>query len=211
MSLDLSSWPRPERGVLFVVTGASGTGKTTLVRQAREIIPELGFSVSATTRPARAGEVDGRDYHFVDRERFGEMAATGELLEWAEVYGNHYGTPRGPVVEALERGESIVLDIDTQGAEQVRAAGLAHVSIFILPPDVATLEARLRARSTDTEAVIARRMSEVRLQLQACGSFDHLVVNDELSAAHDQFQAVLVAALTQRSRHNALVQRFEKG
>ena len=117
MGLNTTTWTKPEKGALFVVTGASGTGKTTLVRQALQDIPSLRFSVSATTRPIRKGETDGVDYHFLDRETFMARVAAGAFLEWAEVYGNCYGTPREPVDAALDVGESILLDIDTQGAE----------------------------------------------------------------------------------------------
>lgn len=205
MSLDLSDWQSPDRGALFVVTGASGTGKTTLVREALRVIPGLGWSVSKTTRPPRAGEVDGRDYHFVSRADFEASLARGELLEWAEVYGNGYGTPRAPVEQALARGHSILLEIDAQGARQVRVALPEAVLVFILPPSLAELEARLRARSTDSEAVIQRRLAEASLQLRACGDFDYLLVNRSLVSAHDQFQAILVAELRRRSRLSSLV------
>jgi len=208
MSLDLSTWTRPDRGALFVVTGASGTGKTTLVKKALRVIPDLGFSVSATTRPARSGEQDGVDYHFVDPAAFADLLARGEMLEWAEVYGNRYGTPRGPVDEALEAGHSILLEIDYQGARQVRAAMPDAVLLFVLPPAIGVIEARLRGRSTDSEAVIARRVAEARLQLEHCGEFDYLVVNDDLDSAHDQFQAIILAELRRRSRNAGLVARF---
>lgn len=210
MSLDLSDWTRPDRGALFVVTGASGTGKTTLVREALTRVPELGWSVSMTTRAPRTGEVDGKDYHFVSQESFTEAVARGELLEWAQVYGNRYGTPRGPVEAALSAGRSILLEIDAQGAAQVRAALPEAVLIFILPPSVEALEARLRGRSTDSEQVIQRRLADANAQLRAAGDFDYLVVNETLSSAHDQFQAVLVAELRRRSRNSSLVSRFAR-
>lgn len=208
MSLDLATWTRPDRGALFVVTGASGTGKTTLVKKALQVVPRLGFSVSATTRAMRVGEVDGQDYHFVTKERFSEMVEQGDMLEHANVYGNSYGTPRRPVEAALASGDSILLEIDAQGAAQVRAAMPEAVMIFVLPPSIDAIETRLRYRSTDSEEIIQRRVADARLQLQHCGAFDYLVVNDDLSSAHDQFQAVLVAELRKRARHDSLVFRF---
>lgn len=208
MSLNTRSWTDPETGALFVVTGASGTGKTTLVQAALTAIPGITFSVSATTRPIRDGEQDGVDYHFLDRETFMSKVDAGEFLEWAEVYGNCYGTLRAPVEAARAAGRSILLDIDTQGAAQVRASGVEHLSVFILPPSMDALRARLSARGTDDDQVIARRMREAHLQLSECGHFNHLVVNDDLASAHHQFQAVLVAELTRSSRHPALIKRF---
>ena len=208
MSLSLSSWTRPDRGALFVVTGASGTGKTTLVKSALADIPGIGWSVSATTRAMRPGEVDGKDYHFVGHEAFSALRAEGALLEWAEVYGNRYGTPRAPVEAALARGRSILLEIDYQGARQVRAALPEAVSIFVLPPSPEVIEARLRGRSTDSEAVIARRVADAHSQLVHCGEFDYIVVNDDLASATDQFEAILVAELLRRGRHSGLVSRF---
>lgn len=210
MSLDLSAWPRPDRGALFVVTGASGTGKTTLVKEALRVVPDLGFSVSATTRGMRTGEVDGQDYHFVTHERFAELVETGDMLEYAEVYGNRYGTPRRPVVEALESGRSILLEIDWQGAAQVRERMPEAVTIFVLPPSIGAIEQRLRGRQTDSDEVIARRVNEARLQLEHVGEFDYLVVNDDLASAHDQFQAVLVAELRRGSRQPSLISQFAR-
>ena len=197
-------------GALFVVTGASGTGKTTLVREALASIPGLHFSVSATTRPMRQGEQDGVDYHFLDRATFMARVEADEFLEWAEVYGNCYGTLRAPVEAALSDGQSILLDIDTQGAEQVRASQISHTSVFVLPPDKETLASRLNARATDSPEVIARRIEEAQLQLGECRHFTYVVVNDELSSAHHQFQAILVAELLRSERHSALIERFSQ-
>lgn len=210
MSLDLTDWTRPDRGALFVVTGASGTGKTTLVREALARIPELGWSVSMTTRAPRTGEEHGKDYYFVSQEAFTEAVERRELLEWAPVYGNRYGTPRGPVEAALAAGRSILLEIDAQGAAQVREALPEAVLIFVLPPSVEALEARLRGRHTDSEAVIQRRLAEADAQLRTCGDFDYLIVNQTLASAHDQFQAVLVAELRRRHRNSSLVARFAR-
>ena len=211
MVLDLTGWETPEPGALFVVTGSSGSGKTTLVKAALGVIPGTSFSVSATTRPARPGERDGTDYHFVDAESFEERVAEGGFLEWAEVYGNRYGTLRAPVEAAVAGGESIVLDIDVQGAEQVRAAWPGCVSVFVLPPSFDALAERLRARGTDSNEVVERRIAEAHVQISRCDEFDYLVVNDDLSAAQDQFQAILIAEMLKRSRREGWVRRFTTG
>lgn len=211
MRAPFATWQRPDRGALFVVTGASGTGKTTLVREALGVVPDLDWSVSATTRGPRVGEVDGRDYHFVAPERFDALVREGALLEWAQVYGNRYGTPRAPVERALSEGRSILLEIDLAGARQVRAALPESVLVFVLPPQPHTLEARLRARATDSEAVILRRVAEAEAQIAGCGEFDYLVINDDLELAHRCFQAVLLAELQRRPRRESLVQRMTGG
>ena len=208
MSLVLRSWEKPDHGALFVVSGASGTGKTTLVKEALRRMPGLRFSVSVTTRAKRVGEVDGRDYRFIDRPQFDQLADQGELLEWAEVYGRCYGTPRQPVLDTLAQGESILLDIDVQGARQVRRHMPQAVSIFLLPPDMQTVERRLRSRSTDSEEVIAQRLAEAQEQLQGVAEADYLVVNDDLETAHDTLQAILVAELCRRERRPGLTARF---
>lgn len=210
MSLNTNAWTPPTTGALFVVTGPSGSGKTTLLRQALASTPGLTFSVSATTRPIRAGEKDGVDYHFLSRIEFMEKVDAGHFLEWAEVYGHCYGTLKSQVETAQADGDSIVLDIDTQGAEQVRASGIVHTSVFILPPSLNALRLRLAARATDSSEVIERRMEEAHLQLQGCGAFDYLVVNDELPSAHDQFQAIILSELLKTVRHPNLVSRFSR-
>jgi len=208
MPIPPAAWTSPDIGALFVVTGASGTGKTTLVKAALAAIPSIRWSVSATTRPPRKGEVDGKDYHFVSRERFAEQVVDGGMLECAEVYGNRYGTPRAPVDAALAEGDSILLEIDLQGARQVKAAAPHAVLVFVLPPSIDALEQRLRGRATDSAEVITRRVDEARLQLQGVGEFDYLVVNDVLDHAHDRFQAVLLAELQRRERRPSLVSGF---
>ena len=210
MSAAVSTWSGPDIGALFVVTGASGTGKTTLVKQALVDLPAIGWSVSATTRPPRTGEVDGSDYHFVSNAQFDALVADAALLEWAQVYGNRYGTPRAPVEAALRAGHSILLEIDLLGARQVKQAMPEAVLIFVLPPDAGAIEARLRARSTDAEDVIARRVAQADEQLAGCGGFDYLVVNDVLDKAHIRFQAVLWAELQRRSRNPGLVGTFAR-
>lgn len=198
-----SRWTAPDLGALFVVSGPSGSGKTTLLREAFRVIPGLEFSVSATTRGARVGEVDGRDYHFVTHPRFQELVQTGALLETAEVYGNFYGTPRAPVEKAIAEGRSIVLDIDVQGARQVRRAYPGAITVFILPPNLAAIEARLRTRGLDDDAMVRRRIREADEQLAGAGEYDYFVMNDDLSVAHTQLQSILVAELLRRTRRES--------
>jgi len=194
-----------------VVTGASGTGKTTLVKEAFRVLPELKFSISATTRAPRAGETDGVEYHFLSVDDFQIMKRKGEFLEWAEVYGNFYGTPRAPIEEAISRGQSILLEIDVQGARSIRERFPDSVQIFVLPPDLGAIERRLRNRSTDSEEIIQGRVDEAMVQISACGEFDYLVVNDDLKTAHVIFQSVLIGALCSRKRRDSLVRQMSKG
>jgi guanylate kinase len=193
------TWTRPRRGALFVVSGASGSGKTTLLRAALQTIPGLEFSVSATTRTQRPGERAGVDYHYHSHEEFRSLLANQDLLEHASVYDNYYGTPRGPVNRALSEGRSIVLDIDVQGAAQVRVSHPEAVSLFVLAPSRAAMEARLRARG-DAPEVIARRMAQADGQLAEAHHYDYVVLNDNVGAAHAQMQAVLVAELLRTNR-----------
>ena len=205
MGVKLQHLGRPDKGVLFVITGSSGTGKTTLLKEAFQVIPGVEFSVSATTRQKREGETDGEDYHFLSPSEFLALKDSGELLEWAEVYGNHYGTPRGPVESALNEGRSILLEIDVQGARQVREKLPQAVLVFVLPPSLQAIERRLRARSTDSEDIIARRVGEAMVQISACGEFDYLVVNDNLDEAHKVFQSVLISEMCRTERRDSLV------
>lgn len=206
----LPGWTLPDRGGLFVVTGPSGVGKSTLIRHLLATVPGVSFSVSATTRAARLGEVDGVDYHFVSDAEFDRLAAGGELLEHARVYDRRYGTPRAPVLAALDRGHSVLLDIDVRGARQVRVALPDSVSVYILPPSVAALEERLRARGTDDPATIARRMAQVDEQLADCAAYDYLVVNDDLETAKQTFQAVFLAELSRRARRGSLLRAVDE-
>ena len=202
----------PDEGVLFVVSGPSGVGKSTLLAAVFERVPHLRFSVSATTRPPRAGEEDGRDYHFVTQERFEALEERGELLESATVYGQSYGTPRVPVERALKEGQSIVLDIDVQGKEQVCDRLAEAVTVFIMPPGSAQLEARLRGRATDTDDVIARRMREAYAQVQGASAYDYVVFNDDLETARECLCGLMLAELMRvprrRSRVDAVVSGF---
>lgn len=201
-------FPRPTRGALFVVSGPSGVGKSTLLKRALERIPDLSFSVSATTRAPREGERDGVDYHFLSDEGFAAKRADGAFLEHATVYGRSYGTLRAPVERELDAGRSILLDIDVQGARAVREAMPEAVLVMIAPPDVGTLERRLRSRNTDSDEVIARRMRGVAEQLGAVAEYDFVVINDDLTTAHASLQAVLLGELCRVSRHSDRVARI---
>jgi guanylate kinase len=209
--MTLPAWTRPDVGALFVVSGPSGAGKSTLLAHVFDALPGLAFSVSATTRGARPGETDGVEYHFVSDEAFAELAARGELLEHAEVYGRRYGTPRAPVLAALARGDSVVLDIDTQGAGQVRRTHPECVTVFVLPPSVEAIAERLRGRGTDAPEVVERRIAEAHEQLSQCGAYDYLVLNDELTTAKAELLAIFVAALCRRERRGSWVGRVAPG
>lgn len=183
----------PARGCLYVIAAPSGTGKTSLVRALMASRPHLKFSVSYTTRKPRPAEVDGRDYHFVDRPAFDAMVGRGELLEWANVFDNCYGTGRQVVEQALARGESLILEIDWQGAQQVRRALPEAVQVFILPPSREALEARLRGRQTDSAEVIARRLQDSVTELARWAEFEFVVVNDTFEHALADLQRLVDA------------------
>jgi guanylate kinase len=173
------------RGRLVVLTGPSGVGKGTVVAQVRRLAPEVWVSVSATTRPPRAGEVDGAHYYFWSGEQFTAAAAAGLLLEWAEFAGCRYGTPRRPVESRLEAGQPVLLEIELQGARQVLAAEPDAMLVFLLPPSVAELEGRLRGRGTEDADAVARRLERASVELAAADEFHHVIVNDDVTrAAH---------------------------
>jgi guanylate kinase len=183
--------PARSRGRLFVVSAASGTGKTTLVKALMARVPSLAFSVSHTTRAPRAGEVDGRDYHFVDRATFEQMIAADAFLEHASVFGNLYGTGRAEVDAALAAGRDLLVEIDWQGAAQVRSRLPEAVDVYILPPSRAELEARLRGRGTDSAEVIERRLNESVNELSHWREFRYAVVNDDLARALGDLEAIV--------------------
>jgi guanylate kinase len=183
----------PPPGLLLVLSAPSGAGKTTLARRFVAAHPDAAFSVSATTRPPRGAERDGVDYHFVSPERFAALVAEGAFAEWAEVFGQRYGTLRATVEESLGQGRIAVFDIDVQGGEQVKARWPDRATtVFVLPPSMEELERRLRARSTETDAAVARRLSVARAEIARGGAgYDYLLVNDDLDAAQAQLEAVV--------------------
>ena len=181
------------RGLLFVVSAPSGTGKTRLVERLVGQTAGLTISRSYTSRAARDGETDGVDYNFVTRAQFEAMAARGEFLEWADVFGNLYGTAAADTARCLDSGNDVVLVIDVQGARKVRARKLPHVGIFVLPPTYQVLEQRLRGRSKDNEDAIRRRLQVARNEVSAFKEYDYIVVNDELDACVDRMRAIVTA------------------
>jgi guanylate kinase len=185
------------RGLLFIVSAPSGAGKTTLVERLVEQTPRLRMSRSYTSRHARAGERDGVDYNFVTRARFEAMVAADEFLEWADVFGNLYGTAAADTERLLDAGHDVVLVIDVQGARKLRARGVLACAVFVMPPSFAELEQRLRGRSKDCEEDIQRRLQVAREEVAAFIEYDFVVVNDELVAAVDRLRAIVVA---ERSR-----------
>ncbi|MFN5289115.1 MAG: guanylate kinase [Gemmataceae bacterium] len=183
---------RPKKGPLIVISGPSGSGKSTLVREVlKDSTLPLEVSISATTRKIRAGEIDGRDYYFWEKERFQQEAGKGAFLEWAEVYGNFYGTLKTEVESRRMRGKGVILEIDVQGAGQIRQNGDITRSIFVLPPDWNACEARLRARGTETEATLAKRLESAREEMRRSVEYDFQVVNDDLVKAVDKIKELI--------------------
>lgn len=181
------------RGILFVVSAPSGTGKTTVVERLVQVVPGLSLSRSYTSRTMRVGEQHGVDYNFVTRARFEEMVEADAFLEWADVFGNLYGTCTQDAERELEAGNDLVLVIDVQGARKVRSRGLQTVGVFVLPPSFDVLERRLRGRSKDPEPAILRRLATARVEIQAVTEYDYVVVNDELESCVDRLRGIVLA------------------
>ena len=196
------------RGLLLILSSPSGAGKTTLTRMLMAEDSSLQFSVSATTRPPRPGEQDGREYYFRSRAAFQAMVAAGEMLEHAEVFGNFYGSPRAPVQQALEAGRDTVFDIDWQGGQQIRNSALGHdvVSVFVLPPSIAELESRLRNRGQDTEQVIAGRMQKSRDEISHWAEYDYVIINRDIDMAFNVLSTILQAERSRRERQPHLAE-----
>lgn len=194
------------RGLLFILSSPSGAGKSTISRRLLAAEPELSFSVSATTRPPRPGEVDGREYHFRSRDDFTGMVERGEMLEHAEVFGNFYGTPRAPVEDAIAAGRDVIFDVDWQGAQQIANSPLrdAVVSVFILPPSIAALEARLKGRAQDSDEVIAGRMKKSRDEISHWAEYGYVLVNADLDECAAEVAAILKAERLRRDRRTGL-------
>jgi guanylate kinase len=194
--------------LLLILSSPSGAGKTTLTRLLLERCPELRFSVSHTTRPPRASEVDGRDYHFVDRARFLELVGQGAFLEWAEVHGNLYGTSTAEIdrARATPGCSGMIFDIDYQGARQIKSKIADVIAAFILPPSMPELERRLRGRASETEEAVQRRFAMARREIEHYALFDYVVVNEDVRRASDELRAIVLAERARRSRRAPLAE-----
>ena len=193
------------RGLMLVLSSPSGAGKTTLSRKLLEADPAVELSVSVTTRRQRPGEVDGRDYHFIDAARFDAMLKQSELLESAQVFGHRYGTPRVPVEAALGRGRDVLFDIDWQGTQQLREKAVHDlVSIFVLPPSIPDLERRLRARAQDSDEVIHARMARAADEMSHWAEYDYVVINTDIDRAFSEVRSILAAERLKRERQTGL-------
>lgn len=181
------------RGILFVISAPSGAGKTTLCGELMKIFPDIRMSVSCTTRSMRQGEVDGKDYHFISRNRFKEMIKEGAFAEWADVHGELYGTSIETIRKSAEEGTDLILDIDWQGAEQIRKSLKTGVYIFILPPSIAELEKRLKGRGKDTEQVIKRRLDNAKMEIEHAPSYDYNIINDNLKESVTCLKSIIIA------------------
>jgi guanylate kinase len=190
-------------GILYIISAPSGSGKTTLVNELRQYVPYLEFSVSFTTRAPRGSEQDGREYHFISREEFEAMIERGEFLEYAQVFGNYYGTARSVLQQAKQRGNDLLLDIDVQGERQVKQKMPDAVSIFVLPPSRTELESRLRKRSLSenvhAEETIRRRLDTARREIEKYPNYDYILINDRLEQSVDRLQAIVLGERTRRS------------
>lgn len=200
------------RGLLIILSSPSGAGKSTLARRLMDWDQDIRFSVSATTRSPRPGEVDGREYFFRSREQFEAMVAAGDMLEHAEVFGNYYGSPKAPVEAAMRAGQDTLFDIDWQGGQQIRNSSLGQdvVSIFVLPPSIAELESRLRGRAQDSDAVIAGRMAKSRDEISHWAEYDYVLVNRDLDATEAELRAIVTAERLRRDRQPGLTE-FVRG
>jgi len=206
MSSNQTSLAGTRRGLLIILSSPSGAGKSTLAGRLMAWDASLSFSVSATTRPPRPGELDGREYYFRERADFEDMIDAGEMLEHAEVFGNLYGSPRAPVQDAIEAGRDVIFDIDWQGGQQVRNSTLSKdvVSIFILPPSIAELDRRLRARGQDSPDVIATRMAQSEAEISHWAEYDYVLVNEDIDETEEKLKTILTAERLHRDRQPGL-------
>ncbi len=206
------SRPSSRRGLLLILSSPSGAGKSTLARRLMEWDPSLRFSVSATTRSPRPGEEEGREYYFKAKPEFEAMIAAGEMLEHAEVFGNFYGSPKGPVEAAMQDGRDTLFDIDWQGGQQIRNSALGRdvVSVFVLPPSIDELDRRLRSRGQDSDEVIAGRMAKSQAEISHWAEYDYVIVNTDIDKAFNELLTILQAERMRRDRQPGLAE-FVRG
>ena len=204
--------PSARKGLLLILSSPSGAGKSTLARRLMDWDPTLRFSVSATTRAPRPGEQDGRDYHFRSRAEFLAMVEAGDMLEYAEVFGNYYGSPRSPVEASMAQGRDTLFDVDWQGGQQIRDSALGRdvVSIFVLPPSIAELDRRLHARGQDSAAVIAGRMDRSRDEISHWAEYDYVLVNEDVDETAERVKTIVTAERLRRDRQTGLAE-FVRG
>lgn len=195
-------------GILFIISSPSGGGKGTLIREVLQNTPNIGYSISFTTRAPRTGEMHGRDYFFVSQEEFENLIERGEFLEYANVHGNFYGTSKSQVANETSQGRDIILEIDVQGAHSVREAAPEAVSIFILPPSYQTLRERLILRRTETEENLKLRLTNAHSEVQAFEKFDYVVINNEVVQATNELQSIIIAERLKRKRQTPLVKEI---
>ncbi|PWE33055.1 guanylate kinase [Maritimibacter sp. 55A14] len=200
------------RGLLIILSSPSGAGKSTLARRLRDWDPTIRFSVSATTRKPRAGEAEGKDYHFLSEDEFKRQVAAGEMLEHAHVFGNFYGSPRGPVQAAIDAGRDVLFDIDWQGAQQIRNSALGQhtLSIFLLPPSIPELRRRLESRGQDSAEVIAKRMQKSWDEISHWDGYDFVLVNDDLDETEARLKSIVTATRLRRSQQPGLTEHVRK-
>jgi guanylate kinase len=191
----------PRQGFPIILSAPSGAGKTSLCRRVVELHPEIVYSISTTSRSPRSNERDGQDYHFVSAVRFEKMLEEGQLLEWAMVHDNYYGTPRGELAERLESGQDVIMDIDTVGARSVKKIYPHAVTIFVIPPSLEALRTRLKSRATDSEEVISKRLNKARQEMEQLGDFDYWLVNDDFERAVATVAAIIRAERCRLSRY----------
>jgi guanylate kinase len=198
--------PLARRGLMFILSSPSGAGKTTIARKLLGEVDGIGMSVSVTTRPMRPGEIEGKDYHFVDQSTFDSMVEKGEFLEWAQVFGNCYGTPKAQIKAGLKAGQDFLFDIDWQGTQQLyQRMETDVVRVFLLPPSITELEHRLRSRGTDSNEVIAARMDRARFEISHWDGYDYVVINDDINTCYDKVLTILQAERMKRARQTGLV------
>jgi guanylate kinase len=210
MKRKMVNWSNTDKGMLIVISGPSGVGKGTLCKILLNRVENLFLSISATTRPPRPGEIDGRDYIFLSRELFEEKIKKGEFLEWAKVYNNYYGTPKDIVFQQLRDGKDVVLEIDTQGAAQVKNNYPEGIFIFISPPSIKELKKRIIKRGSDTESSIELRMKSAIDEIKAASEYDYIVLNDDLNQAALNLQSIVLAERCKVSRNTKIVLKLRE-